>query len=238
VPLLHRVTARSGFPPTETALEYPNGLLAVSDTLAPPLLIEGYRRGIFPWFEEPQPVLWWSPDPRLILLPEEFHLSRSLRRTVRRDQFALSVDTCFEGVMRACAAPRDGHEGTWINGHMLKAYAELHRMGHAHSIEVHMRATGELVGGLYGVNLGSVFYGESMFSRASDASKVALLALVRLMDRGGGRLIDCQMETPHLLSLGARAVPRVHFERLLADSVDVKMSDDAWELPERCGELL
>ena len=237
MPLLQRVTAESGFPPTDCALDYPNGLLAVGETLESAQLLQAYRCGIFPWFEESQPVLWWTPDPRLILLPDEFHLSRSLRRTLRRDRFRLAVDCCFPEVMQACAAPRDGQAGTWINARMVDAYHRLHRLGHAHSIEVY-DDSGELVGGLYGVNLGAVFYGESMFSRVSDASKVALAGLVRLMRLGGGHLIDCQMETPHLLSLGARAVPRQAFERLIAGSVDVKMSVDAWRLPERCGALL
>jgi leucyl/phenylalanyl-tRNA--protein transferase len=237
VPLLHRLAPDAQFPPTSAALDYPNGLLAVSDALHTQQLLAAYRRGIFPWFEDPQPVLWWAPDPRLVLLPDEFHCSRSLRRTLRRDRFRLAVDSCFEGVMRACAGPRAGVTGSWINARMLEAYLKLHALGHAHSIEV-FDSSGELVGGLYGVNIGAVFFGESMFSRVSDASKVALAGLVTLLRRGGGELIDCQMETAHLRSLGARSLPRSDFEGLLAASVDVKMAAEVWQLPESCGELV
>jgi leucyl/phenylalanyl-tRNA--protein transferase len=237
MPLLHYLAPGDPFPPTREALDYPNGLLAVSDGLDTERLLAAYRRGIFPWFEDPQPVLWWSPDPRSVLYPEDLHLSRSLRRTLRRDSFTLAVDRDFEGVMRACAGDRRGQAGTWINERMLAAYTALHGAGHAHSIEVRDER-GELAGGLYGVALGGVFFGESMFSRRSDASKVALVGLVHLLRRAGGRLIDCQVESEHLNSLGARSLPRIDFERELAQTVAVEMAADAWRLPERCGELL
>ncbi|TCO78257.1 leucyl/phenylalanyl-tRNA--protein transferase [Chromatocurvus halotolerans] len=225
------------FPPTATALEYPNGLLAVTDDLAIDRLIEAYRRGIFPWFEDPQPVLWWSPDPRSVLPVDGLHVSRSLRRTLRQDRFRLSVDTAFAEVMHACAGERNGQRGTWINQRMLDAYCALHRRGCAHSIEVRDN-DGELVGGLYGVALGGTFFGESMFSRRSDASKVALVALLRLLERGGARLVDCQVESDHLNSMGARNICRTDFEQWLARNQVIDIPSSAWHLPDRCGELL
>lgn len=225
------------FPSTATALEYPNGLLAVTDDLAIDRLIAAYQRGIFPWFEDPQPVLWWSPDPRSILPVDGLHMSRSLRRTLRRNTFKLSVDTAFVDVMRACAGDRNGQRGTWINQRMLDAYCALHRRGCAHSIEVRDNG-GELMGGLYGVALGGTFFGESMFSRRRDASKVALVALVRLLERGGGSLIDCQVESDHLNSMGARNICRADFEQWLARNQVIDIPSSVWHLPVRCGELL
>lgn len=225
------------FPSTATALETPNGLLAVTDDLGTRRLTEAYRRGIFPWFEDPQPVLWWSPDPRSVLAVDDLHLSRSLRKTLRRDTFRLSVDTAFADVMHACAGERNGQRGTWINQRMLEAYCELHRRGSAHSIEVRDN-DGALVGGLYGVALGGTFFGESMFSACSDASKVALVALVRLLERGGANLIDCQVESDHLNSMGARNISRADFEQWLARNQAIDIPSSAWHLPDRCGELL
>jgi leucyl/phenylalanyl-tRNA--protein transferase len=236
VPLIDYLAPGDPFPATARALSYPNGLLAVSDDLSPERLLAAYRRGIFPWFEEPQPVLWWSPDPRLVLYPEELHLSRSLRRTLRRGSFHLTVDRCFRRVMEACAAPRAGQTGTWISPRLVEAYTALHEDGHAHSIEA-WDASGELVGGLYGVALGHAFFGESMFSRSPDASKVALTGLAHILREAGGGLIDCQVETEHLARLGARTVSRVDFERLLAHTVQSELVTSAWQLPARTGEL-
>jgi leucyl/phenylalanyl-tRNA--protein transferase len=225
------------FPPTGQALESPNGLLAASASLDLPRLREAYRRGIFPWFEDPQPVLWWSPDPRTILPVGALHCSRSLRRTLRRDGFRLSVDRAFLAVMRACGGPRRDSTGTWITPRMLEAYAALHQEGLAHSIEVWDR-NGALVGGLYGVALGGTFFGESMFSAATDASKVALVALEQLLQHAGATLIDCQMESDHLVRMGARSIPREDFEAWLARNLAIDIPSSAWHVPTCCGELL
>ncbi|TDR56208.1 leucyl/phenylalanyl-tRNA--protein transferase [Halomonas ventosae] len=198
-----------GFPPVASALRDPDGLLAAGGALTPEWLLAAYRRGIFPWFSDDQPVLWWSPDPRMVLFPDEIRVRRSLAKRLRNAGFSVTADTAFERVVAACAAPRDGQPGTWITAEMQAAYGCLHRLGAARSVEV-WRA-GELVGGLYGVAMGPVFFGESMFSRAPDASKVALVHLARAMSAGGGRLIDCQMHTGHLASLGARDIARSEF---------------------------
>ncbi|MFB9867244.1 leucyl/phenylalanyl-tRNA--protein transferase [Vreelandella sulfidaeris] len=197
------------FPPTATALDQPNGLLAAGGELTPAWLVNAYRHGIFPWFSDEDPILWWSPDPRMILLPEQFKQRRSLTKRLRHGGFHLTVDQHFDQVIQACAAPRDEEAGTWITAEMRDAYNRLHSLGIAHSIEVHQH--GQLVGGLYGLAMGPVFFGESMFSRAPDASKVALAQLARAMREHGGKLIDCQMHTPHLASLGAITVARESF---------------------------
>ena len=197
------------FPDVEEALRRPNGLLAVGGTLSAQRLLCAYRRGIFPWFSEGQPVLWWAPDPRAILLPESLRISRSLRKTLRKGHFSLRADTAFPEVIRQCAMPRAASDDTWITGDMIGAYCRLYRLGYARSIETWQ--DGVLVGGLYGVALGRVFFGESMFSRARDASKVALVALTRL----GYRLIDCQIPSPHLARLGATEIPRRVFSAYL-----------------------
>ena len=225
------------FPPTSEALDYPNGLLAVGGDLTPARLLAAYRRGIFPWYEQPQPVLWWSPDPRSVLLPDKLHISRSLLKTLRKNRFQLAVDQRFETVMRKCAQPRADGLGSWIGDDMLAAYCDLHHIGHAHSVEV-LDAEGELVGGLYGIALGRAYFGESMFSTASDASKVALVALLDILNRGGFGLIDCQVESEHLNSLGAGNMSRLDFERLLAQTVDIDHDPGIWRLPATCGELL
>jgi leucyl/phenylalanyl-tRNA--protein transferase len=234
---LARLSPGDHFPPTDEALDYPNGLLAVGGGLTMERLVEAYSRGIFPWYDEPQPVLWWTPDPRSVLIPEEFHLARSLRRTLRRDAFRLALDSRFEAVMRECARLRGDGLGTWIGEDMVRAYCGLHRMGYARSIEV-LDGNGSLVGGLYGVAMGRVFFGESMFSRVTDASKVAMVALLTIMRRGGYGLIDCQVESDHLNSLGARSISRLDFERRLAQTIGVEPEPGAWWLPATCGELL
>ena len=203
--------ARDPFPPVEQALIEPNGLLAAGGDLSPERLLDAYARGIFPWFNEEDPVLWWSPDPRMVLFPRELHISRSLRRAIRAGRFSVTLDGAFDAVMDGCAAPRMDQGGTWITGEMMGAYSRLAQLGFAHSVETWEDT--ELVGGLYGVALGRVFYGESMFSRRSDASKVALAHLARQLERWNFVLIDCQMTTKHLASFGAREIPRADFVR-------------------------
>ena len=198
------------FPPVDAAARVPNGLLAVGGSLRPRRLLAAYRAGIFPWFGEGEPILWWAPDPRCVLFPERFHVSRSLRRTLNRGTFAVTRGRAFDAVVAGCAAPRPGSPGTWIVPEMAEAYRELHRLGCATSFECW--AGGELAGGIYGVRLGRVFFGESMFSRRSDASKVALHAVARC---GEFALIDCQLPNPHLERLGAETIARTRFQRLL-----------------------
>ncbi|TAJ77172.1 MAG: leucyl/phenylalanyl-tRNA--protein transferase [Gallionellaceae bacterium] len=205
------------FPPVELALERPNGLLAAGGDLSPARLLEAYRHGIFPWFNADDPILWWSPNPRMVLFPNEFKISHSLRKVLRNGQYEIRTDTGFEQVMRACAAPRNGEPGTWISEEMVRAYCALHRMGHAHSVEIWM--DGELAGGLYGMALGRMFYGESMFSRKTNASKIALAHLTGQLERWNFAMIDCQMNTPHLASLGAREIPRGEFVRRLQELI-------------------
>ncbi|MGE3401749.1 MAG: leucyl/phenylalanyl-tRNA--protein transferase [Vicinamibacterales bacterium] len=197
------------FPPVERALVEPNGLLAAGADLSPARLIDAYSRGIFPWFNEDDPILWWTPDPRMVLFVDELRVSRSLRRVLASGRFRVTADTAFEAVMAGCAAPRGDQQGTWITGEMTAAYSALAARGAAHSIEVWQ--DGALAGGLYGVAIGRMFFGESMFSRVSDASKVALVHLVRQLGQWGFELIDCQMSTSHLASLGARDIPRRDF---------------------------
>lgn len=288
------------FPPVNRALREPNGLLAAGGDLSPARLLDAYRHGIFPWFNADQPILWWSPDPRMVLFPQEFKVSRSLRKTLRNRQYEVRADTAFEQVMRACAAPREGHRrgwnasaadnsaensratappapegsappcqgGTWIVEEMIAAYTALHHMGHAHSIEVWMPKTSgrlqvegetmrqrandedstgstarsaqgsqhsiadelELAGGLYGMAIGRMFYGESMFSRRSDASKIALAHLCAQLARWNFGMIDCQMNTRHLASLGAREIPRAEFVARLQELVNYPDIASPWKL--------
>lgn len=197
------------FPAVERALREPDGLLAAGGGLSPRRLLRAYRHGIFPWYGPGQPILWWSPDPRTVLIPEQLHIGRSLQKTLRKGEYEVRYDTAFDAVITACAAPRaDGH-GTWLTDEMVAAYRELHRLGHAHSAESWYR--GELAGGLYGVAIGKVFFGESMFTRRSDASKVAFARLVARLRERGYTLIDCQVASAHLARFGAVAMPRRHF---------------------------
>jgi leucyl/phenylalanyl-tRNA--protein transferase len=200
------------------ALRSPNGLLAAGGDLSASRLLEAYRHGIFPWFSKGEPILWWSPDPRMVLFPNEFKLSGSLRKTLLKQEFEVRTDTAFEQVMCACAAPRKGQNGTWIHEEMIAAYCELHRQGYAHSVETWME--NKLVGGLYGMALGRMFYGESMFSFRTDASKIALAHLAAQLERWNFGMIDCQMNTPHLASLGAREIPRTEFITRLLDLIN------------------
>jgi len=191
----------------------PDGLLAVGGDLSPQRLIAAYQQGIFPWFSHDQPILWWSPNPRLLLFPERLHVSRSLKKFCRSSTWQITFDQAFEHVMRACSDPRAGQNGTWITEDMVNAYLQLHQMGIAHSIECWDED--ELIGGLYGVCLGKVFFGESMFSRRSNASKFAFVSFIEQFKQWGGKLVDCQVTTNHLLSLGAENVSRREFSTLL-----------------------
>jgi len=210
------------FPPVERALKNPNGLLAAGGELSLERLLEAYRRGVFPWYSGAEPVLWWSPDPRMVLYCEELKVPRSLAKNVRNKGFEVRVDTAFAAVLDGCA----DRPQTWLGSDMRKAYLRLHRAGYAHSFETWRER--ELVGGLYGVSIGRMFYGESMFSRATDASKVALVALVGELRTRGVPLIDCQMHTPLLASLGAREIPRRTFLRELATLVNYPASSGKW----------
>lgn len=203
------------FPPTENALSDPNGLLAVGGDLSAERLLHAYQRGIFPWYEEGEPILWWTPDPRAVLFPGEIHISRSLQKFLKKCTWTVSVNRCFEEVVAACAELTEERSATWISSDIAMAYTNLYRMGYAQSIEVF--DGDELVGGLYGVTLGRVFFGESMFSRQPNASKVALNYLCSKAPFPDLALIDCQMPNPHLESLGMTLIPRLEFERLLRE---------------------
>ena len=209
VPWLGPGDSPAALPDPRRARDEPNGLLAAGGALSPEWLLSAYRRGIFPWFSTGQPILWWSPDPRCVLDPAEFAPSRSLRQSIRHRGYATRIDTDFAAVIDGCAAPRAGADGTWITSSMRRAYLELHRQGHAHSVETW--AGPRLVGGLYGVRVGGLFCGESMFALERDASKVAFARLIEHALGAGIGLIDCQLPTPHLASLGARTVPREEF---------------------------
>ncbi|WXL27609.1 leucyl/phenylalanyl-tRNA--protein transferase [Ectopseudomonas mendocina] len=206
------------FPPLSKALRNPNGLLAAGGDLNPDRLIQAYRHGCFPWFQDGQPILWWSPDPRTVLLPDELHVSRSLAKLMRQGRYRVSFDEAFSEVIRACAAPRSYANETWITQDMQEAYITLHKRGIAHSVEVWQDDT--LVGGLYGLAMGQLFFGESMFSRADNTSKLAFATLVQHLKQWGFVLIDCQMPTEHLLSLGARTISRTEFARYLEHHLD------------------
>ncbi len=197
------------FPPLDKALRDPNGLLAAGGDLSAERLVQAYRHGCFPWYQDGQPILWWSPDPRTVLFPAELHVSRSLAKVIRQQRYRVTFDQDFAAVIRACAGPRAYADGTWITDSMQAAYIELHQRGLAHSVEVW---DGEqLVGGLYGLAMGRLFFGESMFSHANNASKVGFATLVQHLQAAGFALIDCQMPTEHLMSLGARSISREDF---------------------------
>jgi len=217
---------RDPFPPVTQALHEPNGLLAAGGDLMPARLIDAYRHGIFPWFNADEPILWWSPDPRMVLFPGEFKISHSLQKTLVRGKYDIRVDHVFEQVMRACALPRKGQNGSWILEDIIEAYVRLHKMGLAHSIETWI--DNKLVGGLYGVCLGRMFYGESMFSHQTDASKIALAHLTAQLKRWQFGMIDCQMNTRHLASLGAREIPRDLFIKELQKLIAYPNSATPW----------
>ncbi|WP_373974754.1 leucyl/phenylalanyl-tRNA--protein transferase [Chitinibacter sp. SCUT-21] len=200
---------RHQFPPLATALNEPNGLLAAGGDLAPGRVLAAYRRGIFPWFMPGEPILWWSPSPRMVLYPNELHIHRSLAKVLRNKPYRVTFDTAFRDVMQGCAEPRGAETGTWISPEMLEAYVALHEAGYAHSFECWMGD--ELVGGLYGMAIGKMFYGESMFARRADASKIAFVHAVQWLSAQGFGLIDCQMYTDHLARFGAREISRDDF---------------------------
>ena len=216
----------SPFPRPSNALREPDGLLALGGNLSPTRLLIAYRQGVFPWFGEDQPILWWSPDPRTVFFPGQLRITRSLRKTLRRQTFELRLDTAFEQVMRACAEPRKDHMGTWISEDMIQAYVTLHKLGFAHSAEAWL--DGELVGGLYGVALGRVFFGESMFSRVTDASKVAFTQFAAQLHAWGFKLIDGQVHNAHLNRLGAVEIPREAFLAYLDQYADDQQRHGLW----------
>lgn len=224
---VYRLIDELVFPPPEQA--EPDGLLAVGGDLSPKRLILAYQSGIFPWYEEGQPILWWSPDPRLVLEPEEFHVSKRLAQTIKKGEIEVTFDQAFVSVIQSCATvPRKGQSGTWITPEMQEAYIRLHRLGVAHSVESWLG--GELVGGVYGVSLGKCFFGESMFSTESNASKIALAVLVRRLKNWGFHVIDAQITSPHLLSLGAKEIPRQLFLQRLKTGLGFPTRKGKWRV--------
>lgn len=214
------------FPDIANAMQEPDGLLAAGGDLSVERLLYAYRNGIFPWFDEGQPVLWWSPDPRCVLVPSDYHVSRRLRREISASDLELTFNSAFSDVIQACAGPRRSEQSTWITSDMIRAFAALHDEGWAHSIEV--RDGGKLVGGVYGIAIGRVFFGESMFSGRSNASKIAMLGLCRLLDDHGFDLVDCQVVSGHLITLGAKTIPRQAFRVILNASCPELLPFSAW----------
>ncbi len=220
------------FPDVELALTEPDGLLAVGGDLSVERLISAYQQGIFPWYSEGQPILWWSPDPRMVMEPKDIKVSRSLSKTIRKQQFNVTFDKCFTEVITACSESRlekgKIQDETWILDEMIEAYVQLHEQGYAHSVECWLN--GKLVGGLYGIAIGKVFFGESMFSRVSDASKVAFVSLANQLDKWGFNLIDCQVYTSHLESLGASMISRQQFISLLNENTIHSFENKKWQV--------
>jgi leucyl/phenylalanyl-tRNA--protein transferase len=225
--ILNPYTPEQAFPRLERALIEPDGLLAMGGCLSPTRLLNAYRQGIFPWYNQDDPILWWSPNPRLVLFPDKLIVSRSLHKTCRKNVFQVTFDKAFSEVIRACAEPRADGLGTWISPEMQSAYNTLHRLGYAHSVEAWQ--DDKLVGGLYGVSIGQVFFGESMFHRATDASKVAFVTLVQQLKQWHYALIDCQVHSAHLASLGAESIARAEFAHLLAQHCAVPAHHLAWQ---------
>lgn len=221
------LSAPSDFPPVSQALREPNGLLAAGGALTPSFLLPAYRAGIFPWYLPDEPILWWSPDPRMVLFPQELHIPRSLAKVLRNRSYTIRYDTAFLEVMEACAAPRQGVSGTWISNEILQGYSDLHFQGYAHSIETWV--DDELVGGLYGVAIGGVFYGESMFARQPDASKIAFAHFVPWLAQAGFQMIDCQMRTDHLSRFGGREIGRAQFCAQLSQSLAISRAPALWD---------
>ncbi len=226
--VLNPANPEQNFPSVKQALREPDGLLAVGGCLSKKRLLTAYRHGIFPWYNPGEPILWWSPDPRLVLFPDNLIVSRSLHKTLRNKHFLVTFDQAFNEVMTACAAPRKDSGGTWITAEIVSAYNLLYQAGFAHSVETWL--DGELVGGLYGVALGQVFFGESMFHTQTDASKVAFASLVQQLARWGYQLIDCQVHTRHLASFGAEKISRANFTQLLKQHCDSPVHASAWEV--------
>lgn len=214
------------FPDAENALEEPNGLLAIGGDLSTRRLLRAYHEGIFPWYNPDEPILWWSPDPRTIFAPDQIHVARSLRRDLRRQDYAVTLDRAFHAVIDLCAAPRRHQRGTWLGEDMRRAFCGLHAIGHAHSIEVWRKHA--LIGGLYGIALGRAFFGESMFSRAPNGSKIALIHLARQLGVWGFELIDGQVGSPHLYRMGAFDVPRTAFRQRLRHALAFPAMPPRW----------
>lgn len=223
------------FPDVGQALDEPNGLLAFGGDLRPERILAAYRRGIFPWYQDDQPILWWSPNPRAVLFPEQIHISRSMRSLLQSDRFSIRMDANFAEVMRGCAEITERRDGTWITSAMQKAYCKLHELGYAHSIEVWSKekdgGEDKLVGGLYGIAIGAVFFGESMFSREQNTSKIALIRLCQQLQRWGFAMIDCQVSNPHLHSMGACTIERSNFVKQLEQHTDrvLACNGHAWQ---------
>lgn len=216
------------FPPVHLAMRDPNGLLAIGGDLAPSRLLRAYSQGIFPWYNPDEPILWWCPNPRTVLLPDSLHISRSTAKAIRREDYAVSLDHAFDEVLEACASSRSRSRGTWLGDEMKRAYRQLHEQGHAHSLEIWRGGT--LIGGLYGVSLGRVFFGESMFSHADNASKIALYWLSQQLASWQFEMIDCQVSSAHLLSLGAREIARDDFLKRLSPAVRGGPQPRPWRL--------
>ncbi len=216
----------SFFPDPACALDEPNGLLAIGGDLNHERLLSAYRQGIFPWFNEHQPILWWSPDPRCVLFPENLHVSRSMKRVLKRGEFSFTINTCFRDVIALCASTRQA-TGTWITQEMQNAYGILHDLGYAKSLEVWRN--GDLAGGIYGLAMGGCFFGESMFSLHTNASKAAIIVLMRQLEAWRYRFLDCQVPNPHLLTLGAKPVAREAFLALLAENIGTGVDPRAWQ---------
>ena len=216
------------FPPVTEALQQPDGLLAMGGNLDIETLVNAYQSGIFPWYNEGEPLLWWSPDPRMVVRPDNIHISSSMKRLLKKHTYTVTFDTSFRAVIDACSEPREGQNGTWITEEMKQAYCRLHSAGYAHSIEVWDHE--QLIGGLYGVAIGKVFFGESMFSRASNSSKLAMIYLCGELDLRGFKLIDCQVPSKHLESLGATLITRNIFIKQLNDYCRYPISDANWKL--------
>lgn len=225
--VLDPANPKQDFPPADKALREPDGLLAVGGCLSKERLLNAYRHGIFPWYNPGEPILWWSPDPRLVLFPDRLIVSRSLRKTLRKNIFSITFDQAFNEVITACAAPRKEAGGTWITEEIKQAYIGLHKLGAAHSVEAWFN--GELVGGLYGVAMGQVFFGESMFHTKTDASKVVFATLVEQLKSWNYQLIDCQVHTRHLESFGAQEIDRAYFTKLLDQYCDAPADKSAWQ---------
>lgn len=237
--LLDPYSSDEPFPPAEMAWDEPNGLLAMGGDLSSERLINAYKSGVFPWFSEEEPIYWWSPDPRAVIYPHKINIRRSLRKNMRNKGYKITFDHCFPDVVRACAAPRSYSDGTWITEEMFNAYIELHKLNIAHSVEV-WNDDGKLVGGLYGVDTGKVFSGESMFSTERDTSKMAFVALASMTQQWGYSLIDCQIENPHLFSMGAENISRQHYLKILKSTSLLNANSSLirnWKIEIDCTEL-
>lgn len=225
------LTEEIAFPSVELATE--DGVLAVGGDLSPDRLLKAYSQGIFPWYSEPEPILWWSPNPRFVIFPDELRVSKSMKRILKKQTFNITCDKCFYEVINGCRQPRGNNPGTWITAAMLKSYCKMHELGYAHSVEAWNGS--KLVGGLYGISLGSCFFGESMFSIQSNASKAAFIIFTRRLKELGFTLIDCQVYTKHLESLGARNISRKEYIRLLHNGLKVKTHKGKWtDIFENC----